>query len=92
MKGRVAIVTGAGRGLGRAYALDFARRGARLVVNARSAADCAAVVGAATDLGAEAISHPGDLGDPAVGEGLCAAALDRFGACDILIANAGVPE
>jgi NAD(P)-dependent dehydrogenase (short-subunit alcohol dehydrogenase family) len=92
MKGRVAIVTGAGRGLGRAYALDFARRGARLVVNARSAADCAAVVGAAADLGAEAISHPGDLVDPAVGEGLCAAALDRFGACDILIANAGAPE
>jgi NAD(P)-dependent dehydrogenase (short-subunit alcohol dehydrogenase family) len=92
MKGRVAIVTGAGRGLGRAYALDFARRGARLVVNARSSADCDAVVAAATALGAEAIAHPGDLVDPAVGESLSAAALARFGACDILIANAGAPE
>lgn len=92
MKGRVAVITGAGRGLGRAYALDFAVRGARLVINARSAADCDAVVAAVTDLGAEAIAHPGDLVDPAVGERLAAAAFDRFGACDILIANAGAPE
>lgn len=92
MKGRVAIITGAGRGLGRAYALDFAARGARLVLNARSSTDCDAVVAAVTALGAEAIAHPGDLTDPAVGESLLAAALDRFGACDILIANAGAPE
>jgi len=92
MKGRVAIITGAGRGLGRAYALDFAARGARLVINARSAADCAAVVAEAIALGAQAIAHPGDLTDAAVGEGLAAAALDRFGVVDILIANAGAPE
>ena len=96
--GRVAIVTGAGKGLGRAYAHFLAERGASLLINNRrhageqggSSAD--RVVAEIVDAGGSAIADYGDATDVASGERMVAAALARFGRLDILIANAGVNE
>ena len=96
--GRVAIVTGAGRGLGRAYALALAERGAKLVVNdfggalsgvgsdPGPAAEVAEEIRAA---GGEAVADTGDVTDPAAGAFLAAAALEAFGGVDIVVNNAG---
>lgn len=97
LDGKVAIVTGAGKGLGRAYALELASRGARLVVNnrchatdtVRSADAVAREIAAA---GGEAVADYSDAGDPGCGEQLLARALEQFGRLDIVIANAGVSE
>lgn len=92
--GRVAIITGAGGGLGRAHALELARRGARVVVN-----DLAVPIGSAEPpravrvvdeiraLGGEAVADDHDVLD---GAGIVAAALDAYGAVDVVINNAGV--
>ena len=95
---RVAIVTGAGRGIGRAYAQRLAAYGARVVVNdagvttegARTDEDPAAeVVREITRAGGEAIAHRGDIGDAATGDALVQLALDTWGRLDIVINNAG---
>jgi len=96
--GRVAIVTGAGKGLGRAYAHFLAERGASLLINNRrhageqggSSAD--RVVEEIVRAGGSAVADYGDATDVAAGERMVAAALARFGRLDILIANAGVEE
>ncbi|MEQ9395516.1 SDR family NAD(P)-dependent oxidoreductase [Haliea sp.] len=97
LAGKVAIVTGAGKGLGRAYAHELAARGARVVVNNRAhAADSVrsadAVVGEIAAAGGAAVADYSDAADPACGEQLLAAALEHFGRLDIVIANAGVSE
>jgi NAD(P)-dependent dehydrogenase (short-subunit alcohol dehydrogenase family) len=90
LDGRVAIVTGAGHGLGRAEALALARAGARLVLNdlPGDAVDSAAAQVRAA--GGEAVVVTGDIGDWSTGQALLAAALDGFGRLDILVNNAGV--
>ncbi|HEY8537600.1 MAG TPA: SDR family NAD(P)-dependent oxidoreductase [Steroidobacteraceae bacterium] len=94
--GRVAIVTGAGKGLGRAYALYLASRGARVVVNNRrrsgepSSAD--AVVEEIRSAGGEALANYDSVEDPSAGERLVQQALDGWGRVDILINNAGVDQ
>jgi NAD(P)-dependent dehydrogenase (short-subunit alcohol dehydrogenase family) len=96
--GRVAIVTGAGKGLGRAYARFLAARGASLVINNHrhasepggSSAD--SVVEEIARAGGSAVADHGDAEDPAAGERMVATAQARFGRLDILIANAGVEE
>jgi 3-oxoacyl-[acyl-carrier protein] reductase len=97
MDGKVAIVTGAGRGLGRAEALELARLGARVVVNdfgrtlqgeeEKSPAD--AVVDEITAGGGEAIADQGDVADWDASQELLQTAIDRFGRLDILVNNAG---
>lgn len=96
--GRVAIVTGAGGGLGRAYALELARRGAKVVVNdlggardgtgSGSAAD--QVVAEITAAGGEALANHASVTDMPQVEAMVAEAVTKWGRVDILINNAGI--
>lgn len=86
--GRVAIITGARRGIGKAYAELMARRGAKLVLNALGPLD-EVVADLGRIPGAEVVSLAGDAGDPALCAALVDLALERFGRLDILICNAG---
>ncbi|WP_174280503.1 SDR family NAD(P)-dependent oxidoreductase [Sphingomonas bacterium] len=97
--GRVAIVTGAGGGLGRQYALELARRGARVVVNdlggdrsgTGGASDAAqAVVAEIEAAGGEAMADGGSVADYAQMQELVARAKERWGGVHILVNNAGV--
>jgi NAD(P)-dependent dehydrogenase (short-subunit alcohol dehydrogenase family) len=92
LAGRVAVVSGGGKGLGRSFCLALARQGARVVVNNRNPAAGAAdrVVAEITARGGEALADYGDAADPASGEALVAAALERWGRLDICVANAAV--
>lgn len=99
LDGRVAVVTGGGRGLGRAEALELARRGARVVVNDRGLALDGTVAGddpAATVVeeiraaGGEAVAHAGDVADWEAAHGAVALALATYGRLDILVNNAGI--
>jgi NAD(P)-dependent dehydrogenase (short-subunit alcohol dehydrogenase family) len=84
--GHVAIVTGAGRGLGRRYALDLAARGARVVVCARHTDSAEATVSVAADLPGETIPCAADARDGGIA---VEAALAAFGRIDALVVNAG---
>jgi len=97
--GKVAIVTGAGGGLGRQHALELARRGARVVVNdlggavdgsGGSSEAAKAVVSEITGAGGEAIADGASVTDEAGVANMVKAAMDAWGRVDILIANAGV--
>src|SRR5690242_13819630 len=91
LAGKAAIVTGAGRNIGRAIAQKLARSGAAVVVNARSnKAEADAVVNEIEALGGKAVSVLGDVADPKVAEALAKAAIDRFGRIDILVNNAAL--
>jgi NAD(P)-dependent dehydrogenase (short-subunit alcohol dehydrogenase family) len=97
---RVAIVTGAGGGLGRAYALDLAKRGAKVVVNDLGSAPDGSgkgskrpaddVANQIKQLGGEAIASYDSVATPEGGENIVKTALDTFGKVDILINNAGI--
>lgn len=90
LNGKVAIVTGGSRGIGRAIALELAQRGARVVVNYHRSAEAAAEVVAAVEAaGGEATSKQADVGDFEQAAGLIQAALDTYGRIDILVNNAG---
>lgn len=91
LEGRVAIVTGAARNIGRCIALDLARAGARVVVNARSSVEAADdVVRTIRDGSGEAIVHVADITDEAATRRLVAAAAEAFGGLDILVNNAAI--
>ena len=87
---RVAMVTGAGRGLGRAHALALARAGARVLVNDLDAAAAAEVCGEITRLGGDALPDSANVTDPPAVGRMVAAALRRWGQVDILVNNAGI--
>ncbi len=90
LDGRVAVVTGAGRGLGRAHALALAASGARVVVNNRSPDPAADVVDEIVRAGGAAVAHHGDVSDWDVAESLVQTAIDAFGDVHILVNNAGI--
>jgi len=91
LAGKVAIVTGAGRNIGRAIALALAADGAAVVVNARSnKTEADSVVAEIEAAGAKAAAHIGDVGNPESARGLAALALERFGRIDILVNNAAL--
>jgi NAD(P)-dependent dehydrogenase (short-subunit alcohol dehydrogenase family) len=88
-KGRVALVTGGGRGIGREIALAFARLGADLVIASRHADNLAPTAREIESLGRQCLAVPTNIRDVAQVDALLAAALARFGAIDFLINNAG---
>jgi NAD(P)-dependent dehydrogenase (short-subunit alcohol dehydrogenase family) len=86
---KVAIVTAAGRGIGRGIALALAGAGARVLVNSWARETTDATVAAIRDAGGEALAHPGDITHPDVMLAAVAAAQDAFGRLDILVNNVG---
>src|SRR5580704_14870821 len=91
LTGKVAIVTGAGRNIGRAIALALAEGGASVVVNARSnRAEADAVARGVEALGGKALVHIGDVADAAAVQAMAEAAVAQFGRLDILVNNAAL--
>jgi NAD(P)-dependent dehydrogenase (short-subunit alcohol dehydrogenase family) len=88
LAGKVVMVTGASRGLGRAVALAFAREGAALALCARGEADLEAAGASARELGADVLLVPADLRSERDIERFTALTLDRFGRVDALVNNA----
>jgi NAD(P)-dependent dehydrogenase (short-subunit alcohol dehydrogenase family) len=98
--GKVAIVTGAGGGLGRSHALELARRGARIVVNdlggtvdgsgGGSEGPAAQVVKEIEALGGEAVANPDSVASAEGGAAIVANAIEAFGRIDIVVNNAGI--
>jgi NAD(P)-dependent dehydrogenase (short-subunit alcohol dehydrogenase family) len=98
-EGRIAIVTGAGRGIGREHALSLAAHGARVVVNdlggardgsGASAAPAEEVVATIRSAGGEAVVNADDVSDWDGAERLVRQAVDTFGGLDVLVSNAGI--
>jgi NAD(P)-dependent dehydrogenase (short-subunit alcohol dehydrogenase family) len=99
LDGRVALITGAGRGIDREHALLFALEGARVVVNdiggatdgsGTSAGPAEQVVEKIRDLGGEAVAHTEDIATWDGGRSLVRTALDAFGGLDVVVNNAGI--
>jgi NAD(P)-dependent dehydrogenase (short-subunit alcohol dehydrogenase family) len=85
-----ALVTGAGRGIGRSIALALAREGARLTVVSRTATELDTLVGEIEAVGGRGVAFAGDLRSPSACTGAVAAAVDCFGGLQILVNNAGL--
>ncbi len=89
LRDKVAVITGASRGIGRATALELARQGANVVFSyLQHDEEASSVVGSINELGREAVGLKGDVADRGFDEHLLARALDDFGRVDILVNNA----
>jgi NAD(P)-dependent dehydrogenase (short-subunit alcohol dehydrogenase family) len=97
--GRVVVITGAGRGIGRAHAIEFASQGAKIVVNdlgaevdgsGRSEGPAGQVVDEITGMGGEAVANGDDVSDVEGAKRLITTAIDTFGGLDVLVNNAGI--
>lgn len=89
LDGKVALVTGSGRGIGREIALKLAREGARLVVNDLDAGPAEETLAAIRAMGGEAVACNGSVTEADFGDRFVRAALDHFGSLDIIVNNAG---
>ncbi len=98
-EGRVVVITGAGRGIGRQHAIEFARQGAKVVVNdvgaevdgtGSSDGPAGEVVAEVRAAGGQAVANGDDVADWDGAERLIATAIDSFGALDVLVNNAGI--
>ena len=90
LEGKVGVITGGGRGIGRAIALDFAKNGADVVVAARTVTEIEKVADEARALGREALAVPTDMTKDSDIKNLITKAQEKFGKIDILVNNAGV--
>jgi len=89
LDGKVALVTGANRGIGRSIARGFAREGARLTTAARDAALLEEAAAELREMGAEVLAIPTDVTDEAQMESLFSQHMERYGRLDVLVNNAG---
>lgn len=89
LQGRIAVITGGGRGIGRACALRFAAEGADVIISSRSAEELDAVAAAIAALGREGVAVVADATDRKMARRPVHAALERFGRIDILVNNVG---
>jgi 7-alpha-hydroxysteroid dehydrogenase len=89
LDGKVAIVTGAGQGIGRGIAFGLAEAGADIVLAARTLSDLEEVAATIEALGRRALAVPTDVTDTAALENLVAATMEEFGRIDVLVNNAG---
>ena len=90
LEGKVALITGASQGLGRALALAYAEEGASLVLNSRSEGSIRPVAEEAGSLGAEVLAVAADVAEGEDVEKMVRAAVERFGRVDVLVNNAGL--
>lgn len=90
LSGKVAVITGSSRGIGRAIALQMAAHGARVVVSSRKAEACRKVVDEIAAAGGEAIALPASISDKAALQALVDGTVEKWGGIDILVCNAAI--
>lgn len=91
LQDRVALITGAGRGIGKSIALGYAREGADVVLVSRTGGELEAAAAEVAALGRRALSVVADVRDPSAAEAAVDAAQSQFGRVDILVNAAGIP-
>jgi short-subunit dehydrogenase len=90
LRDAICVVTGASSGIGRATAIEMARRGATVALVSRSEDALAGVLKGVSESSPNSIIHPCDVGDAAAVEKMASAVLDRYGRIDLMFANAGI--
>lgn len=90
LAGRIVLITGAGKGIGKATVVRFATEDAKVILVARTAAEIESVAQAITNVGGDSLAIPGDVTDEAFVESLFQTVRDRYGRLDILVNCAGI--